>query len=310
MRTAPLCRRHRQVEMQSLEGRRLLASVVALTSDNQLLQFNTADTKQAVSVQPITGLAAGEQLVGIDYRPANGMLYGVGTGDGGRIYTIDPSSGAATLISTLSADLSGTEFGVDFNPTVDRLRIVSDADQNLRVNVDTGATTVDVSLAYNAADANAGANPNIVGAAYTNSFAGATTTTLYDIDSSLGNLVTQLPPNNGTLNTVGSLGVGKSTGDLVGFDIGDSSPTFAGDAYASFSGPAGKFRLYQIDLATGQATDLGKIASKAGGKFSVRDIAVAPQSTSTPSAARAASNEAGAGSDDAGAVEAVRAELG
>src|SRR6185369_13708070 len=74
----------------------------------------------------------------------------------------------------------------------------------------------DTDLAYAPGDAHQGVNPVAVGAAYTNNFAGATTTTLYDIDTFTDSLVRQggvnVPPgtpspNSGQLFTVGPLGV-------------------------------------------------------------------------------------------------------
>jgi hypothetical protein len=82
--------------------------------------------------------------------------------------------------------------------------VVSDADQNLWLNPNDGTlAATDGTLAYAVGDSNAGANPNIVGAAYTNNFAGAISTTLYGIDSNLDILTIQNPPNNGSLNTLG-----------------------------------------------------------------------------------------------------------
>jgi Domain of unknown function (DUF4394) len=119
----------------------------------------------------------------------------------------------------LPTGLVGIEFGFDFNPTVDRIRVVSDAGQNLRLHPDTGAVAaVDGSLNYAAGDANAGRQPRVVGAAYTNPDNNpATGTTLFVIDSSLDIGATQDPPNAGTLNTFMSLGA--NAGDLLGFDI-------------------------------------------------------------------------------------------
>lgn len=187
------------------------ATIVAVDTSNNLLSFDSA-TPGTVSSTAIVDLGAGENIVGIDLRPANRLLYALtkDAGNAGRIYTIDPTSGAATLVSTLNVALDGTFFGVDFNPVPDRLRVVSDADQNLRINVDTGVTIVDGTLAYAAGDPNAAANPAIVGAACTNSFPPSPRatpgTTLYTMDSDLNILNTQAPPNNGTQNTVGSLG--------------------------------------------------------------------------------------------------------
>ena len=65
----------------------------------------------------------GQVLLGIDFRPQNGLLYGLGSGGG--VFAIDRTSGVATLASLLSTPTSGTSFGVDFNPIPDRLRVVS-----------------------------------------------------------------------------------------------------------------------------------------------------------------------------------------
>lgn len=193
--------------------------MVVLTASNRLVSFNR-DTPGTVRTSvALSGLQAGENLVGIDYRPADGLLYGVGSS--GRIYTLNPETGAATLKSTLGADatdssapytaLAGTDFGVDFNPAADRLRVVSNTGQNLRINVDTGATTTDGNLNGGAA------NTAITGSAYTNAFAGTTSTTLYALDSATDTLYVQNPPNNGTLAT--PVGLGVDAGAVNGFDI-------------------------------------------------------------------------------------------
>jgi hypothetical protein len=180
---------------------------------------------------------------------------------------VNTSSGAATSIGAPGQFvLNGSSFAFDFNPTVDRIRVTSDADQNLRLNPLNGAlAATDGPLAYAAGDANAGANPNVVGSAYTNSFNGASTTTLYNIDSNLDILVRQDPPNNGTLNTVGSLGF--NTGSGVGFDIAP----FSNLALASLTGANGISSLFNINLGTGAATSLGVI----GNGLTIRDIAIA-----------------------------------
>src|SRR6185503_3228958 len=203
-------------------------TLFAVTAANNLVRFSSATPGTIDATVPITGLQAGESVLGIDVRPATLQLYLLGSTS--RLYTLDQGTGVATQVGAgaFTPALNGTSFGFDFNPTVDRIRVISDADQNLRLNPDTGTVAAtDTVLAYAAGDANAGQNPNAVGAAYTNNFAGATTTVLYDIDSGRDVLVTQNPPNNGTLNTVGALGV--DTSDVVGFDI--TNP--GGTAYAA-----------------------------------------------------------------------------
>ena len=239
------------------------AQIFAITSSNGLVSFDSATPGTTTPVLLINGLQAGERLLGIDFRPLTGQLYGVGSSS--RVYIVDTVTGLATAVGAPFAPLiSGLNFGVDFNPTVDRLRLVSDAGQNLRLNPATGATAaIDTGLAYAPGDVNFGNSPFIVGAAYTNNFSGALTTTLYDIDSRAGVLVIQNPPNNGTLNTVGSLGV--TTTGAVGFDIARAD----GVAFASLT-VGGVSGLYRINLATGAATSLGAI----GNGLAITDISV------------------------------------
>jgi hypothetical protein len=232
-------------------------TVFAITTGNVLLQFDESTPGLIQSQSTVTGLQGGESVLGIDFRPATGQLYGIGSTS--RVYTLDPVTGVATQVGSgpFTPALSGSEFGVDFNPVVDRIRVVSDSGQNLRLNPDTGAVAaVDAVLNYATGDTNSGAVPNVIGAAYTNNVAGAVSTTLFDIDSALDILATQNPPNNGTLNTVGSLGVDAT--DFVGLDIYTDG---AGDrAFAAINSPSQMVsRLYAVNLATGAAGFRGVI---------------------------------------------------
>jgi hypothetical protein len=230
--------------------------IVGLTTTNNLIVFDSATPGTVSSPVAITGLQAGETLLGIDFRPATRTLYGLGSTS--RLYTIDTATGVATQVGSAGAfTLSGTAFGFDFNPTVDRIRVVGSTGQNLRLNPNNGTLTgTDTALAYAIGDASAGATPRVVGSAYTNNFAGATTTTLYAIDSNLDILATQTPPNAGVLNTVGALGF--DTSDLVGFDISG----LTGQSFAALTAPTGgSSQLFAIDLAGGTATLLGTIGT-------------------------------------------------
>jgi hypothetical protein len=246
------------------------ALVYGLTTDNKLVSFRAETPGSTISEVAITGLQAGEDVVGIDVRPATGELYAVGSTS--RVYVVNPTTGAATLSGAPLTDatggaaltLSGAAFGVDFNPVPDRLRVVSDAEQNLRINVATGSTIVDGALAYAAGDAGAGSNPAVTAAGYTNNVAGTTTTTLYDVDTASDVLVTQNPPNAGTLNTVGSLGIGDVTA-VAGFDVAAGS----GTAYAALTTAAGT-GFYTVNLTTGAATLVA-----AAGRQTLEDISVA-----------------------------------
>ncbi len=248
-------------------------SVFGLTTRNQLVRFDSSTPNVINQSSFIWGLASNEELIGIDFRPANGMLYGVGSF--GRIYTLNTQSGMATFVTSLTnsvtgapLSLMGTEFGVDFNPVPDRLRVTSNQGQNLRINVATGVTVVDGMLNQ------ASGSPFIVASAYTNNRAGATTTTLYNIDSVSDMLTRQVPPNDGTQVNVGMLGMDVSA--LAGFDIRTTSGIDT--AYAALQ-PAGTgfSRFAQINLMTGMATDLGVIGSnQSTDPLAIRDIALAP----------------------------------
>ncbi len=129
----------------------------------------------------------------------------------------------ATKRSQVSVALEGSAFGIDFNPTVDRLRIVSDTGQNLRVNVDSGAALVDGALSYTAPPATPVTASDIIGAAYTNNDGDASTaTTLFDIDAGLDQVAIQAPPNAGGLNATGKLGI--DVGGRGDVDIHSTSP--------------------------------------------------------------------------------------
>src|SRR5215475_7131038 len=161
------------------------ATMLAVTVNNTLLNFNPGAPGMVNSSRRITGLAGGEDVVGIDFRPANGQLYALTSAN--RLYTINPSNAFATPVGApFAPGLNGVSFGFDFNPVPDKIRLVSNADQNLRLNPNNGAIVgMDGTLAFAAGDPNAGQDPNIVGSAYTNNFAGSTSTTLYGIDSKL-----------------------------------------------------------------------------------------------------------------------------
>jgi hypothetical protein len=230
-------------------------AIYGLDSANTLVVFRATRPDLISRTTAVTGLPASERLVGIDFRPADGRLYGLGKTS--RLYLIDTTSGAATAIgaAAFTPALVGTAFGVDFNPVVDRLRLMSDSTQNLAI--DPVADTVagfDGAIAYASGDAHAGASPVIAAAAYTNSVAGAGTTTLYAIDAALSVLVTVPTPSSGQLTTIGFLGV--STTSAVGFDIDGST----GLAYVTLSPlTGGASRFYGLNLATGGVSLTGTV---------------------------------------------------
>lgn len=217
----------------------------ALTSDNKLLAFDAHQASVINGTTTITGLQPGESVLAMDIRPSDGRLYGLGSTS--RLYIINPNTGAATQVGSgpFTPTLSGSEFGFNFGPSPEIIRIVSDDDQNLRIDADTGmALGVDGSLSYASDDISAGRNPNIVGLDYFTVFErGTARAAFYGIDSERDTLVALVDPAAGTLRTLGPLGVNAP--QQVGFA---SSPS-GSLAFALFT-PVGERspRVYEIDL--------------------------------------------------------------
>ena len=253
-----------------------------------LVRFQVHDPG-TTTVIIISGVLAGERLVGIDVRPASGQLMGIGvnaTANTATTYRLDPQTGAATVIGggSLIAFVDGTgnpvdfpdaSWGLDFNPTTDRIRVVSSANGlNFRVNPITGAP-LDGDFG-GGGGVITGINPDgiingpvgigISGAAYTNNVLGASVTTLYTLDSSGNRLFIQNPANLGTQTFPQTLtlnGLPFDFDTVAGFDIppgvntaSNTSPVF-GEGYAALG--TGSTSLYRINLYTGAVSPIGLI---------------------------------------------------
>lgn len=231
--------------------------IAGLTFDGKIVTFDSSTPMTIATSFAITGLTAGDTLLGIDLRPANTLIYGVS--QTGRIYTLT-TTGIASLITTLSVVPTGGKFGFDFNPMADRLRIISETDQNLAANVSDGVTASQTAITR------AGGHIDIVGSAYTNNFAGTTSTVLYGIDSVSDTLVVTSAPGGGVYTNVGLLGPGITNTNNVGFDISGSS----GIAYLSIDSA-----FYRLNLATGAATFIDTVG--AGPLVGFTSIAPVPE---------------------------------
>lgn len=251
--------------------------VVAVTFAHELITFSAGEPGRILERRPVTGLAPGDRLVGIDFRVARGVLYALSYT--GRLYTLDIPSGALRPVGAAPAvvPLQGSVFGFDFNPAADRIRVVSNTGQNLRLHPDTGAVVdgdpaadgvqPDPGLRYATDDPNARRTPDIAGAGYTYNPQDSKITTNYAIDRSLGALVMQgsregttpvVSPNTGQLRTVGPLGLGPITD--VAFDISDVSNT----ALIAVRTPTdSQTRLHLVNLSTGVTNPLGRVGEGA-----------------------------------------------
>jgi hypothetical protein len=260
-------------------------TVTGLTANDRLVTFLANSPGRILTEIKVTGVDGDLQT--IDFRPATGELYGVAlAGDGARLYKIDAASGAATRVGTAVYPLGGN-LSMDFNPAVDRVRLVSDEGTNLRLHPDTGALAfTDGALTYVAGDRNAGSTPRIGGVAYTNNETAATGggTTLFDIDAAIDQLVVQDPPNAGGLKSLpaGVLPQGTKA-QATGFDIYQREPAKGNQTWAFVSlFDKGRTTFWQINLATGAGQTFppapGEPASgsQIGTRPHVTDIAVEP----------------------------------
>jgi hypothetical protein len=251
-------------------------TVVALTTDNRILTFDHLAPGVTFSNTAVTGLGAGESLLGIDLRPATGQIFALSSAS--RVYVVNPMTGAASAVgAAFTPGLSASDHSIDFNPTVDRIRVVGAGGENRRLNPLNGqaVTATDTALSYAM-----GGSVRAAGVAYTNSLAGVLpgSTRQYIIDSATDMLVesgTQAGGNAsfnaGVVTSIGSLGF--DTTDLVGFDI--FGPT--GVALLSTNSPlGGASTLRLLNLSDATSISLGDIA---GG--TIRDITIVP----TPAAA-------------------------
>lgn len=231
---------------------------VALSGDKMLHMIDASNATVGDSME-VTGV---DRLLGIDLRPSNGQLIGVT--DGFDIVEIDPKTGAATVISTMDTELpidGDAPVIVDFNPMADKLRFMSGT-TNHRVDIESGAVTVDGSLAFEEADMHAGEAPAIVAAAYINSYGKPEATAMYDIDSTIVALIQQTSPNDGTLAAVGKLGIEGA--DSYAFDIA----TDAAGTNTAWLVAAGQ--LHTVSLEDGSISESWDI--QGAGDAVLRDI--------------------------------------
>jgi hypothetical protein len=272
--------------------------VMVLSADGtQLSRLSSATPGTAVTVT-IAGVNAGETLVGIDYRPQTGQLYSLGinpTTDTGTVYVLDPQSGAASPVGAsagLVAFVDGTGapvdlpsiatgYGFDFNPTVDRIRVVTGSGLNFRLHPDTGVA-VDGNATTDGVNTDGSINggptgtTGVTAAAYTNSFGQPLmggVTTQYVIDAASNSLYIQNPPNGGTLTMPKAITVSGNTLDFSeanGFDIpsnvkvAKSADGATGLAFAALT-VGTTTRLYSIELSTGNSISLGTLTGGVSG---------------------------------------------
>lgn len=232
--------------------------VIGLTTGQHLVGFEIRSPGRTRDLGRVRGLGGDTRLVGLDYRVQNGKLYGVG--ERGGVYTLGGQA-RATKVSQLSVALQGTYFGVDFSPAANRLRVISDTGQNLRHNLDDpqggpapGRSVADGPLSGPVAwpGAPAAVVRGAGGIGYTNNdLSPATSTSLFGLNTTTGQVSLHSPASAGTLVPTGSLNV-PATG-AAGFDVHSSlreGVTVSNSAFAALK-VAGRYGFYGVNLLTG-----------------------------------------------------------
>ncbi|WP_424950676.1 DUF4394 domain-containing protein [Deinococcus sp.] len=239
-----------------------------LDTSGKLVTFGLGNASSSATSKAITGLNSGDTLVDLDFNPYNGSLYAFAAN--GQVYTVDTGTGAATANTTPIGTLAA--YKTDFNPVANRVRVFDSAANNFRLSVDPppgvaspkGTISVDGKLAYAAGDANAAKTPNLMGAAYTNSYynggagsgAAPTGTSLYSVDATTNTLDLHTgTPTFNTLTTVGGLGV--TLGSNVGFDISTSG----GNGGTNTAYLVNDKTLYTVNLTSGVATQVATLST-------------------------------------------------
>jgi len=286
------------LNVRSFAIRTELGAAIALDTTGAqpvVKRFSTADPGTVSSVTlDVTNLASGETLVGIDCRPDTGQFYALGingTANTGTLYLLDPQNLGASALTPVGTtgqiafvttggtpidlpDPATAGYGIDFNPTVDRLRVVTSTGLNFRVNPISGAAVDNDGNSGNGTNPDGninglpGGSTGVSATAYTNAFGGTTVTTQYTLDAASDRLFIQNPPNNGTETSGLAITLGGSPldiTDLNGFDIPapvrvgtSNTPVAGGDGWfiATVSGTTG---LYRLNLVTGEATFAGAV---------------------------------------------------
>ncbi len=254
-----------------------ITAALAFTGGTGFGTFTTGDSNTTVDPETqtaFTGDAQGDPIVGLDYRPNDqnddgddrggrgrgrggrdlaGVLYALG--ESGTLYTVD-GDGVATEVGDtgITGDLAGG-VGFDFNPQVDKIRVVlGTGDENLVVDPDTGEQVEGSPFEpaeYDEGDPNEGTDPEVSAVAYTNSGlmtdgTGPDSTVEFAIDTAADVLVVKAK-NAGTLFTVGVADLGVDAQSVNGFDIGEGGDI----GYAVLTTDSGTF-FYVIDLIRGE----------------------------------------------------------
>ena len=226
-------------------------------AQQSVIKFDAGSPVVPTAQHLITGLASGESIVGMDVSPRDGDIYALGADAGvAHLYSVDPDTGAAASIGQLTADpsdaslpyttLPAGEFGVDFIPQSNLLRVVGTSGFNARVDPTNARVITDTNISP--------PGTQIVAVAFHNNDNDpATNTTEYAYDFNSNNFGSVNTPNNGNFVVIGPSGVASA---FPGNAAMDEAPS--GHLYATHYVTAdGTQNLYEVDPTTGTHTKIG-----------------------------------------------------
>ena len=233
----------------------------------------------------VVGVAAGQQLVGLDIRPATGQLYALGydnsaakaSANNAQLYVLGVGATAvATPVGSAFNLALGTStprntagsgtytsytnlvvgVGFDFNPRADRIRITGLNRANYVLNPNTGAAVRQADLVYNVSNVDPDRQPltpYIGTVAYTQSVLGGGPTTLYDLDQTPrhGVLSTQSLTNPGELTQLKQVRLTGTNQNGTTFNATIDNATFDLDIFTD--GTTKTDHAYLLELTTPDA---------------------------------------------------------
>ncbi|HUS25054.1 MAG TPA: DUF4394 domain-containing protein [Candidatus Binatia bacterium] len=271
-----------QVQLSNADLREFVVATTVAAPAAELLTFdagNPAATNDPPTPQVLTsrrtlaGLLPGETVLGLEYRyeGSSNKLYLLArsTTNTARLYTVDVATGVAStagLTGDVMTDpatkyaLIGTEFGMDVDPATNNLRVVSDKGENL--SIDPMLATAQV-----IEDMDDTPHPAMNAAAFSHNYAGTLSSTLYVYDAAPSDDALMTIDAGQFLRRMSGSGLANGTSDEVSFDIlgGHDGLAVATEVFCDDSDPIcslGAFtELYQMDLATGAASDINSVGS-------------------------------------------------